>query len=64
MRLHPRAQAVAIAQTTIRIAVDDMALEHGLTDAELIQGLAMHLASLTGYAVRGERYPDGDPDEG
>lgn len=62
MRRHPRAQKVAVAQARIQVMACEISLEEGLTDAELMQGLAMHLASLSGYVVRAERYPNGDND--
>lgn len=60
MRRHPRAQKVDVAQSRIAIAACEIAIAEGLTDAELMQGLAMHLASLSGYVVRAERYPNGE----
>lgn len=62
MKRHPRAAPVARAQTRIRQQILDMQSEYGLTDAEVIQALSMELASIAGFMIREERYPNGDPD--
>ena len=58
MRRHPRAQAVAHAQSRIRLAITNIWLEEHLTEAEVLQVLTEQASSIAGFMIRHERYPD------
>ena len=63
MRIHPRAQQVAIAQTELQIMILQWQEENKLTDTELMQALAGTMQSVLKYQLRAERHPD-SPDKG
>lgn len=63
MRVSARAQAVAIAQADIAVALNKLQREHGLTNIEMLQAVTSWEASTLNYMLRAERHPD-DPGKG
>lgn len=63
MRVSARAQAVAVAQSEIAVALNKLQREHGLTSTEMLQAVTSWEATALKYMLRAERHP-GDPDKG
>jgi hypothetical protein len=61
LRLHPRTSPVQKAHGHLKRWLWEFQQEYGLTDIELLQGLADAELSVLKYMLRAERHPD-DPE--
>jgi hypothetical protein len=59
-RVSDESLRVNLAQTRVSIALTELQAEHQLTDAEMLQAVAMWQAGLLKWAIRAERLEDLD----